>query len=88
MVRTLNANKIPWIDAVASEDTLACEAMTAADLCVAAELESAIHSSRVAIDHDGQLPDLPEHSIVVYCAESTDNDLARILLDYLRRAYS
>ena len=88
VVRTLNASGIAWIDAVASEDTLACEAMTAADLCVAAELESAIHSSRVAIDHGGQLPDLPEHAIAVYSSETADSDITRILIDYLRRAYA
>ena len=88
VVRTLNDNGIPWIDAVASEDTLACEAMTAADLCIAAELESAIHSSRVAVDHGGQLPELPEHAIVVYCADAADSEITRILVDYLRRAYS
>ena len=88
VVRTLNASGIAWIDAVASEDTLACEAMTAADLCVAAELESAIHSSRIAIDHGGQLPDLPEHAIAVYSSETADSDITRILIDYLRRAYA
>ena len=88
VIRTLDAAGIPWIDAVASDDTLACEAMTAADLCVGAELESAIHSSRVAIDHGGQLPELPEHSIVVYCRDAPDNDIARTLVEYLRRAYT
>ena len=88
MVRSLDAAGIPWLDAVASEDALACEALTAADLCVAAELESAIHRSRVEIDHGGQLPELPEHSIVVYCDDTSDNDIAKTLVEYLRRAYN
>ena len=88
VVRTLNAAGIAWFDAVASEDALACEAMTAADLCVAAELESAMHTSRVVIDHGGQLPDLPEHSIVVYCRDDPDKDIDRLLVEFLRRAYA
>ena len=54
---------------------------------MAAELESAIHRSRVEIDHGGQLPELPEHSIVVYCDDTPDNDIAKTLVEYLRRAY-
>jgi DNA-binding transcriptional LysR family regulator len=79
---------IDWIDIVASEDGLASEAMTSADLCVTAELESAIHSSRVVIDHAGQLPDLPEHSIVLYADEKSANPITQTLVDYLLRAYS
>jgi DNA-binding transcriptional LysR family regulator len=79
---------IEWVDIVASEDAAASEAMTSADLCVTAELESAIHSSRVIIDHGGQLPDLPEHSIVLYSNDSSGNQIAQTLVEYLLRAYT
>lgn len=88
VLRSLDAAGIEWRDAVASDDALACEAMTAADLCVAAEFESAIHSSRVEIDHAGQLPGLPEHSIVMYCADGPGSEIVRVLADYLRRAFT
>lgn len=79
---------IEWVDIVTSADATASEAMTSADLCVTAELESAIHSSRVIIDHGGQLPDLPRHSIVLYSNDSPENQIAGTLLEYLRRAYT
>ena len=59
-----------------------------ADLCVTAELESAIHSSRVIIEHGGQLPELPQHSIVLYSNDNPGNQIAQTLVDYLLRAYT
>jgi len=79
---------IDWVDIVTSADATASEAMTSADLCVTAELESAIHSSRVIIDHGGQLPDLPRHSIVLYSSDNPENRIAGTLVEYLRRAYT
>lgn len=79
---------IDWVDIVASEDCIAAEAMTSADLCVSAEMECAKHSGRVPIDHGGQLPQLPEFCIVLYCADSPASQLARTLGEYLRRAYT
>ena len=79
---------IDWVAIVASADATASEAMTSADLCVTAELESAIHSSRVIIDHGGQLPELPRHSIVLYSSDNPENRIAGTLVEYLRRAYT
>ena len=61
--------------------------MTSADLCVTAELESAIHSSRVVIEHGGQLPELPQHSIVLYADENPENQITQSLTEYLERAF-
>ncbi|MFZ9039442.1 MAG: LysR family transcriptional regulator [Gammaproteobacteria bacterium] len=88
VTRALDEAGIDWVDIVASGDATASEAMTSADLCVTAELESAIHSSRVIIEHGGQLPDLPQHSIVLYGNDSPGNQLAQILVEYLLRAYT
>ena len=77
-----------WIDLVAAEDVIATEAMTTADLCVAVEFGGPGNSSRVAIDHRGQLPELPEFSIVMYCIDSPGNELVRTLVEYLQRAYN
>ena len=79
---------LSWIDIVASEDFVAGEAMTSADLCIAAEIENAKHSGRLPIEHNGQLPPLPEFSIVLYCAETADNYLAQTLAEYLSRVHS
>lgn len=88
VTRALDAAAIDWIEIVASEDAAAGEAMTSADLCVTAELESAIHSSRVVIDHGGQLPELPRHSIVLYADDNPDNQITQTLVEYLHRAYA
>ncbi len=86
--KALDDAGIDWVDIVASQDAAASEAMTSADLCVTAELESAIHSSRVIIDHGGQLPELPQHSIVLYSGDNAGNQIAQTLVEYLLRAYS
>src|SRR5210317_13662 len=65
VTRTLDEAGIKWVDIVASLDAVASEAMTSADLCVYAGLESDKSASREVIDHGGQLPDLPEYSIVL-----------------------
>jgi DNA-binding transcriptional LysR family regulator len=88
VTRTLDEAGIKWIDIVASLDAGASEAMTSADLCVYAGLESDKSSSRDAIDHGGQLPELPEYSIVLYGADNLDNQIARTLVEYLLRGYA
>jgi DNA-binding transcriptional LysR family regulator len=88
VTRTLDEAGIDWVDIVGSSDAAASEAMTSADLCVTAELESAIHSSRVIIEHGGQLPELPQHSIVLYSNDNPGNQIAQTLVDYLLRAYT
>ena len=88
VTKALDDAGIDWVDIVTSGDAAASEAMTSADLCVTAELEAAIHSSRVIIEHGGQLPDLPQHSIVLYSNDSPGNQLAQTLVEYLFRAYT
>lgn len=86
-IEALDQAGIDWVDIVASEDMTAAEAMTSADLCVSAELDCVKDSGRAAINHSGQLPTLPNVSIVLYCADSPNNHLGRALQDYLEKAY-
>jgi len=88
VTKTLDEAGLKWIDIVASLDAVASEAMTSADLCVYAGLESDKSSSRDAIDHGGQLPELPEYSIVLYGADNADNQIAQTLVEYLLRGYA
>ena len=88
VIESLDSAGVKWVDAVASEDVVAGEAMASADLCVIAELEWVKHSGRVAIEHGGQLPDLPEHSIVAYCEDNPTNPIAQTLVEYLQKAYT
>lgn len=83
----LDAAGINWFDAVSTDDDLANEAMALADLGVRAEMECAIQSERQIIDHDGQLPELPPFSIVLYADEQAGNHLNQTLAGYLERAY-
>lgn len=84
--KALDAAGIDWIEIVASEDASAGEAMTSADLCITAELESAIHASRVVIDHGGILPELAQHSIVLYADDDAEM-ITQTLAEYLQRAF-
>ncbi len=88
VTRALDAAGIDWVDILASADALASEAMTSADLCVTAELGSALHPSRVRIEHGGQLPELPQYSIALYSNAAADNPISSTLAEYLRRAFS
>lgn len=88
VTKTLDEAGLKWIDIVASLDAVASEAMTSADLCVYAGLESDKSSSRGAIDHGGQLPELPEYSIVLYGADNADNQIVQTLVEYLLRGYA
>jgi len=88
VTKALDDVGIDWIDMVSSANGYAIEAMISADLCVSAELEYEKHPDRVAVDHGGQLPDLPEFSVVLYCADKHDNHLAQTLVEYFLRAYA
>ena len=87
-IEMLDAAELNWIDVVASEDFIAGQAMASADLCIIAELERVSDTGRERIDHGGQLPDLPEISIVLYSADSPDNNLAQSLVEYILRAHA
>nr|CAA6824503.1 MAG: LysR family transcriptional regulator [uncultured Thiotrichaceae bacterium] len=78
-----------WVDMVASDDVMAGESMSMADLCLTAELKHSIHPTRIVVEHNGQLPELPEYSVVLYCTETTgDDQLAQALASYITHAYA
>jgi DNA-binding transcriptional LysR family regulator len=83
----LDAAGIAWVDVVSSDDDLASDAMSAADLGIRAEMESAIGTARQPVDHGGQLPELPAFSIVLYAGKQPENQLNDKFVEYLVRAY-
>jgi len=85
--KALDNAGLEWIDVVASEDDTAALAMVSADLCISAELECVKESGRVPVEHGGQMPELPEISIVLYSAATPGNQIAQTLVEYLLRAY-
>jgi hypothetical protein len=78
---------IGWVDLAVSNDDLASDAMTSADLGIRAEMECVIHAGWQVINHGGQLPDLPAFSIVLYVDEQRGNELNQTLVGYLERVY-
>ncbi len=88
VTRALDEADLEWTDVVASEDDTAGLAMVSADLCVAAELANVQGSGRAAIDHGGQLPELPEFSIVLYSSNTAENHLGQTLVDYMVRVFN
>jgi len=87
-IKMLDDSGLEWIDVVASQDDTAALAMVSADLCVSAELECVKNSGRIAIDHGGSLPVLPEFSVVLYSVDAPGNQLGQTMVDYLLRAFS
>jgi DNA-binding transcriptional LysR family regulator len=83
----LDTAGISWVDVTATDDDLASDAMTSADLGIRAEMECVIHAGRQIINHGGQLPELPVFSIVLYADEQAGNELNQTLVEYLERAY-
>jgi DNA-binding transcriptional LysR family regulator len=88
IIQALDDAAIEWVDIVSSDDDLAGEAMTSADLGIRAEMKDAIYSGARAIEHGGQLPELPKFSIILYCDRRSGNHLVESLADYLTRAYA
>ncbi len=87
VIEALDKARIEWRDVVVAEDEIAGVATLSADLCVGAELEFAEHTGRESIEHGGQLPELPDHSIVMYRARNSTGTPGAVLGDYLARAF-
>jgi DNA-binding transcriptional LysR family regulator len=58
------------------------------DFCISARLKTSKIRDARAIDHGGQLPELPDYSIALYCGDTQVNPIVQTFADYLRRAHS
>jgi DNA-binding transcriptional LysR family regulator len=87
VIRALDEAGVAWIDQVHSEHEAAIDAMVSADFCVSSRLSASGPPDTRAIDHGGQLPDLPDYSIAMYSHDDGANPVVRTLADYLRRAH-
>ena len=88
VTQALDDAGIDWVDIVSSDDDLAGEAITSADLGIRAEMKDAIFAGARVIEHGGQLPELPKFSIILYCDSRSGNHLTAKLAEYLTRAYA
>ncbi len=87
-IKALEEAGLTWVDPVTTEDFIAAEAMTAADLCVCVELGCALITGRVPIDHCGLLPELPDYSLILYGAENSPTPMVNELVGYLQRGFA
>ena len=87
-VEALDKAGIPWTIVTVTDDEQVINALTAADLCVAAELASSQHNASGIIEHDGSLPELPDFSIIMYHDQQPGNHLTQALSDYIVRSYA
>lgn len=93
VIEALSNKGIMWQNIIDTDDDLAGLAMVSADLAVTAELEQAVSQSsgptpeREIIDHESELPLLPEHSIVMYCRKGSNGDLIGKLAEYLAEEF-
>lgn len=89
VIEHLGQSGIMWENMIDTDDDLAGLAMVSADLSITAELEKAVSQSsgptpdREIIEHNGELPLLPDHSIVMYCSRGANSDLMKKLAEYL-----
>ncbi|HPE60786.1 MAG TPA: LysR family transcriptional regulator [Thiolinea sp.] len=90
VIEALDQAGIDWIDIARLEGVGATVAMTAADLCVSADLMPAwlLGNELEVIDSGERLPPLPEHCIILYCADHPGNRLGQILAEYIERTYA
>gem|GEM_PF-5617302 len=73
---------------VVAKDEIAGRLTQAADLCIGAELESTAVIGSEPVPHEGALPSLPDHSIIMYRDKSVLGTPSAALADYLIEAYA
>ncbi len=86
--RALDQAGIAWEMAVESDSTRTVEASVSADLAIHAALEGTAEHHLEEIPHNGALPDLPEFNINLYIAKGPQQDLAQVLAQMVRQAYT
>ncbi len=87
VLRALEAAGIEWAMAIDSDSDRTIEASVAADLAVMALLDGTLSPHLEAVDHGGNLPQLPLHFINFYSGGQPGDEAARSLSDLLRTAF-
>ncbi|GHF32776.1 LysR family transcriptional regulator [Seohaeicola zhoushanensis] len=87
VLRALDAAGIEWSTAVDSDSDRTLEATVSADLGVLALLEGTLPPHLEPVRHDGTLPDLPAHHIVLYGGD-TKGEVHQALSALLRNVFA
>lgn len=80
--------KMNWTEVANPDNVAVVEALTSADFSVSVELENAVMTGRIIIDHKGLLPELPEYKIIVYGPVSGSDEIHQIMAEYLYSGFS
>jgi len=88
VAEALDEAGVPWEVVVETESDRTIEATVSADLAVHTMIEGTAPPHLSRIDHNGALPELPEHRINLYGATSAANDVQSALATVLRRAFA
>lgn len=86
-VGELEAHQIPWEMAVDTDSSMTVTASLSADIGIEARIGSHLPSDLEAIDHAGQLPDLPPIFVHSYVRPKREAPLANHLHDMLLQVY-
>jgi len=76
VIETLDKANIDWLDVAQSMNDISALVVSAAGLGLRAELPFSCLNGISAIDHQGELPDLPDYCIVLYCSPGLNHDIA------------
>ncbi len=87
-IAALDKAGLPWTHAVHTYNEDNAYVVAIADLGVRAEMASTELTGAAPIDHRGELPPLPEYSIVMYCSESIDKTIGENISAVIEEVFS
>lgn len=87
-VEALERANMDWVNVVFTVDDPAKQAMISADLCVSVRMEQTVYQGFQVINHNGQLPDLPQFSIALYQTSVHADRLVPTLASYIEHAFT
>jgi len=76
VIETLDNASIEWGDVAQSINDVSALVLSAADLGVRAELAAGCINGISAINHNGELPPLPDYSVVMYQSPGLNREIA------------
>jgi len=76
VLETLDNAGIDWLDVAQSMNDTSALVVSAADMGVRAELAFSTMHGISAIEHESELPELPDYCVVMYCSPGLNRDIA------------
>lgn len=88
VLETLDNVGIDWLDVAQSMNDDSALVVSAADMGVRAELAFSCVHGISEIKHEGELPDLPDYCVVIYCSPGLNRDIADEFCQVASRVFS